>query len=79
MSLVSSEHLHTRTQDLPQRFFDAGKLYLAPASLWLERDTMMAGPFVPFFLPARAVVDLDEPDDWPIAEVLHRQFVLEGP
>ena len=79
MAMASREHLHTRTQDLPHRFFDAGKLYLAPASLWRERDTMMAAPFMPFFLPEWAVVDLDEPDDWPIAEALHRQFVLEGP
>lgn len=78
MAMASREHLHTRTQDLPQRFFDAGKLYIAPASLWREWDTMMAAPFIPFFLPEWAVVDLDEPDDWTIAEALHRQFVLEG-
>ncbi len=79
MSLVSRDHMLTRTQDLPNRFFDAGKLYVAPASLWRERETMMDAPFQPFFLPDWAVVDLDEPEDWPIAEALHRQFVLEGP
>jgi N-acylneuraminate cytidylyltransferase len=77
MSLASPDHLLTRTQDLPQRYFDAGKLYVARASVWKARDTMMEKPFVPFYLPDWAAVDIDEPDDWPIAEALHRVFVLE--
>ena len=76
MSMMSREYLLSRTQDLPTRFFDAGKVYLAKASLWRERDTMMDAPFVPFFLPDWAAVDLDEPEDWAVAEALHREFVL---
>ena len=78
MSLASTDHLLTRTQDLPQRYFDAGKLYVARASVWKARETMMDKPFVPFYLPDWAAVDIDEPDDWPIAEALHRVFVLES-
>jgi len=78
MSLVLPDHLLTRTQDLPQRYFDAGKLYVARASVWKARDTMMEKPFVPFYLPDWAAVDIDEPDDWPVAEALHRVFVLES-
>ena len=78
MSLASPDHLLTRTQDLPQRYFDAGKLYVARASVWQARETMMEKPFVPFYLPDWAAVDIDEPDDWPVAEALHRVFVLES-
>ena len=78
MSLASTDHLLTRTQDLPQRYFDAGKLYVARASVWKARETMMDKPFVPCYLPDWAAVDIDEPDDWPIAEALHRVFVLES-
>ena len=78
MSLASTNHLLTRTQDLPQRYFDAGKLYVARASVWKARETMMEKPFVPFYLPDWAAVDIDEPDDWPVAEALHRVFVLES-
>ena len=78
MSLASPHHLLTRTQDLPQRYFDAGKLYVARASVWKARETMMEKPFVPFYLPDWAAVDIDEPDDWPVAEALHRVFVLES-
>ena len=77
MSLSSSEHMLTRTQDLPQRYFDAGKLYIARVSVWKARATMMEAPFVPFHLPDWATVDVDEPDDWAVAEALHRVFVLE--
>ena len=72
MSLVSRDHLLTRTQDLPQRYFDAGKLYVAKASVWKARITMMEEPFVPFFLPDWAAIDIDNPSDWVIAELLHR-------
>ena len=78
MALESTQSLLARTQDLPQRFFDAGKFYLASAGLWRTRETMMSDPFVPYYLPDWASVDMDEPDDWPIAEALHRAFVLEA-
>ena len=78
MALTSTDHLLTRTQDLPQRYFDAGKLYVAQASVWKSRETMMEKPFFPFYLPDWAAVDIDEPDDWAVAEALHRVFVLES-
>lgn len=76
--LSSSEALHTRTQDLPQRYFDAGKFYLATARSWMTHETMMAKPFVPYLLPDWASVDIDEPEDWPIAEVLHGAFSVRS-
>ncbi|MFT6973284.1 MAG: pseudaminic acid cytidylyltransferase [Pontimonas sp.] len=76
MALENAVALHARTQDLPQRFFDAGKIYVAHAHTWRERDTMMAAAFVPLLVPDWASVDMDEPEDWPIAEALHRAFVL---
>lgn len=78
MALENSSHLMTRTQDLPSRFFDAGKFYIAPASLWMRSDTMMAQAFIPFLLPEWASVDIDEPGDWEIAEALHRIFVVDA-
>jgi N-acylneuraminate cytidylyltransferase len=78
MALVHPEHLLTRTQDLPVRYFDAGKFYIAPASLWKSQETMMSEPFTPYFLPEWATVDIDEPEDWPLAEALHKAFVLDS-
>ena len=78
MAIESTRSLLARTQDLPQRFFDAGKFYLATAGLWRTKETMMSDPFVPYYLSDWASVDMDEPDDWPIAEALHRAFVLEA-
>lgn len=77
MGLLDQRALLSRTQDLPQRFFDAGKLYMARAAVWRSRTTMMSEPFVPFFLPDWASVDIDEPSDWLVAEAMHRAFVLE--
>lgn len=77
MALADSRALLTRTQDLPQRYFDAGKFYVATADTWRARTTMMAQPFIPFLLPDWASVDMDEPEDWAVAEALHRAFVME--
>ena len=78
MMFESASFLFSRTQDLPQRYFDAGKFYIANAGIWRTHETMMSKPFVPYFLPEWESVDMDEPDDWPIAEALHRAFVLEA-
>jgi len=79
MTLISPENSLSRTQDLPQSYFDAGKLYLATASLWQKQRTMMEGKFIAYHLPDWAAVDLDEPEDWEVAEGLHRLFILEKP
>jgi N-acylneuraminate cytidylyltransferase len=78
MAVAHPEHLLSRTQDLPLRYFDAGKFYIAPASLWKSQETMMSEPFTPYFLPEWATVDIDEPGDWPLAEALHKAFVLDA-
>ena len=77
MAVAHPEHLLSRTQDLPVRYFDAGKFYIAPASLWKLQETMMSAPFTPYFLSEWATVDIDEPEDWALAEALHRAFVLD--
>ena len=77
LELVNRDGLLSRTQDLPQRYFDAGKFYLATAQTWMEHETMMALPFEPLFLPDWAAVDIDDPEDWPLAEALHRSFSSE--
>jgi len=78
MMLENTLALHARTQDLPHRFFDAGKIYVAHAHTWRECDTMMGAAFVPLLVPDWASVDMDEPEDWAIAEALHRAFVLNA-
>ncbi len=78
MALAHPEHLLSRTQDLPVRYFDAGKFYIATAALWKSQETMMSEPFTPYFLPEWASVDIDEPEDWPLAEALHKAFILDS-
>ena len=78
MEVENKKFLHFMTQDMPDWFFDAGKFHLASAGCWRKNETMLSNAFFPFLLPDWASVDMDEPDDWPIAEALHRAFVLEA-
>lgn len=72
--MIRPDALHSRTQSFSPTYFDAGKFYLAGVRTWMQHETMMAHPFVPFFLPEWAAVDVDEEGDWVIAETLHQKF-----
>jgi N-acylneuraminate cytidylyltransferase len=76
LRLSNPDFLLRRTQDLPTRYFDAGKFYGASAALWRGQETMMSQPFIPYFLPEWAAIDIDEESDWPVAEALHKAFAL---
>jgi pseudaminic acid cytidylyltransferase len=72
LEMFYPEHLLTRSQDLPEAYFDAGQFY------WIDvKRCRAAGGFywkdtVPLVLPSWSVVDIDTEEDWKRAEVIHR-------
>jgi pseudaminic acid cytidylyltransferase len=66
--MSSPDHVNTRTQDLPDAFFDAGQFYVADTDFWLGGTTFAeVGPLlVP--LPRERAIDIDTLDDWQFAE-----------
>ena len=69
----SAVDMNKRSQDLPHAYHDAGQLYAAQASTWLdtskaifsERSRMLK-------LPSHLVQDIDTFEDWKRAEVMFR-------
>jgi pseudaminic acid cytidylyltransferase len=70
ISPLNPQYEWTRSQDLPSTFYDAGQFYWGKSSSWLEGlglQTSGAGLRVPNW----RVVDIDTPEDWFRAELLH--------
>jgi pseudaminic acid cytidylyltransferase len=68
--MASPELSSTRTQDLPPSYYDAGKVYAAKARVWLSKESILGEEFRGFELPFWAAQDLDDLDDWELAESL---------
>lgn len=66
---VFPEYKDSRTQDCPEAWHDAGQLYMlakwAPSFLDVREKSAVMMP---------RAVDLDDPEDWPIAEALYREI-----
>lgn len=65
------EHRSTRTQDLPTTFHDAGQFYWGRRDAWVDAIPVFAPTTHLHPLPAWRVQDIDTPDDWRRAELLH--------
>jgi len=67
-----------RSQDLIPTYHDAGQLYWAKASTWLDlQKSVFSANSQLYELPSHRVQDIDTPDDWRRAEYLYRMLQQE--
>jgi len=71
---LSPEHLNSRSQDLEERFFDAGKIYGATIASWKATTSPLLQGAQGFILPIWASIDIDTADDWMLAELCFTQL-----
>jgi N-acylneuraminate cytidylyltransferase len=71
------EHFTTRSQDLPAALHDAGQFYWGRPESWLEGVHVFGHRSYPIEIPRWRVHDLDTPDDWSRAELVHRALFPE--
>lgn len=71
VSSMFSQHELTRTQDLPQAYFDAGQFYWGSREAWLSEDKIH-NHALGYVLPKYSVVDIDDENDWRFAERLYQ-------
>jgi CMP-N-acetylneuraminic acid synthetase len=65
------EQTARRSQDLEPAYYDAGQFYWGRAEAWLAGShPHHAGRSI--VLPSWRVVDIDTPEDWARAELLHQ-------
>lgn len=66
------QHIGTRTQDLEPAYHDAGQFYWGRRDAWLAGRPVFASRSQMSVLPRWRVQDIDTPDDWARAEIIHR-------
>ena len=69
-ALLAPEHQETRTQDLPPVFHDAGQFYWGRAEAWLEGHAFFGDRTRFIEVPHARAWDIDNEEDWAIAEAL---------
>ena len=63
----------TRSQDLEKRYFDAGSFAVFPVARVLESEGAGSdNGFIGYVLPKGAAIDIDDEQDWQLAEVMYR-------
>jgi len=67
----------TRTQDLEPAYHDAGQFYWGSKQAWLTNSRIHSGA-VGLIIPNWRVVDIDLPDDWQRAELIHQALLTSS-
>jgi N-acylneuraminate cytidylyltransferase len=68
------EYMNARSQDLEPFYHDAGQFYFYRVSDYLEKDGMQSSKVVSLELSDMEVQDIDNEDDWKIAEFKYSYF-----
>ena len=69
------EHLNTRSQDLPPAYHDSGQFYFFRVKAFLKANSLFMENTVPYELPESEVQDIDNEEDWKLAEIKY-SFLL---
>ena len=64
------EFIMSRSQDLPEVFYDAGQFYWGKPESWLEGRKIFDRYSRPIFIPRWRVQDVDTQEDWDRAQIL---------
>lgn len=73
------EYFETRSQDLPNAFFDAGMFYMATSNAWINNARIIDEHSFPLKVPSWRIQDIDTPEDWERAELLARIVLKTHP
>lgn len=63
------EYLNSRSQDLPAAYHDAGQFYFLNINGFLNKKKLFTDFSVPIVVPESEVQDIDNEEDWKIAEI----------
>ena len=61
-----------RSQDIGDKYYDAGQFYIYPGNKLLKLNFIKKNySYIGYKLPFRKSIDIDDIEDWKIAEKLH--------
>lgn len=71
-SMLHPENYNVRSQDLEPLFHDCGQFYCLNSKSLLEQQKLFCIDTIPLEIPERFVQDIDNEEDWKIAEIKYR-------
>ncbi|MCL1630051.1 pseudaminic acid cytidylyltransferase [Roseibaca sp. V10] len=77
VQMIDPAQMHTRSQDLPEAWHDAGQFYWAKAATWASARGVFEVGAQGLPLPRHRVQDIDMPEDWTRAEWMMRALQAE--
>lgn len=72
------EYRQMRSQDLEKMYHDAGQFYIYKVSCYKEAKGKIMQGIIPFVLPESEVQDIDNEEDWKIAEMKYTILKKNG-
>lgn len=72
------EHARTRSQDLEPYYHDCGQFYCCRTEPFLQYGTTDLPRMIPMIMSELEVQDIDNEDDWAIAELKYRQMMAKN-
>ena len=67
------KYSQVRTQDLAEILHDAGQFYIGTSKAFTSFDSVLTSSLsFPYVLPRNKCVDIDEPEDWILAECIYK-------
>lgn len=72
VNFLYPEHANTRSQDLTPMYHDCGQFYFANVKSYYVNRSFVIGKSVPYILPGTEVQDIDNEEDWVMAEIKYR-------
>ena len=72
------ENFNVRSQDLEEAYHDAGQFYWGKAQAFKDELPIFSETASPYILPRYLVQDIDTPEDWRRAELMHQVLKKSG-
>ncbi len=74
LQFIWPEHMMTRSQDLAPAYHDVGQFYWFRTAPFLRERRLFTERTLPIVLPERVVQDIDNEEDWVIAEMKYQML-----
>ena len=68
ITMFYPEYYNSRSQDLEKGYHDAGLFYFGSTKSWIKKSNIFSENCSIILIPKTRVQDIDEPEDWLIAE-----------
>ncbi|MFW5886673.1 MAG: hypothetical protein ACOCUL_02845 [Bacteroidota bacterium] len=72
IEMMYPEYSLTRSQDLPEAYYNAGQFHWYNVDYFVQSTKISAGGVAPIIIQRYLAVDIDTPEDWETAEIIHQ-------